>query len=62
MKAIRYYKKSNKVCLYVGFVTTFQGIGITLSFDNPMTVHDYILFEVLFLWFKFWVTYDYESE
>jgi hypothetical protein len=44
------------VCAFL--CNKFQGLGIILNTDNPLIGNKKrILFEISFLWFKFWVTY-----
>jgi hypothetical protein len=37
---------------YAGFSKKFQGLGLMISTDHPMTYHEYILIEMRILWFK----------
>jgi hypothetical protein len=43
---------------FFGILKRFQGIGFIISTDNPITINEYFLFEIRFLWFKFWLTID----
>jgi hypothetical protein len=49
--------KKGKHQYFFGILRRFQGLGFILSTDNPITTNDYFLFEVRFLWVKFWYIY-----
>jgi hypothetical protein len=50
--------KKGKHQYFFGILKRFQGLGFVLSTDNPITINDYFLFEVRFLWLKFWYCYE----
>ena len=52
------YKKYKKNTFYAGFLKKFQGFGIMLSLDNPISLNDYFIFEIRLLWFKCWFVHD----
>lgn len=51
--------KKGKHQYFFGILKKFQGLGFILSTDNSMVINDYFLFEVRFLWLKFWYSYDF---
>jgi|688.fasta_scaffold122299_5 hypothetical protein len=57
MEKIRKYNK-NRIKHYVGITKNFQGFGFIMSTANPYWINKYFLFEIRFLWFKTWITYD----
>jgi len=50
--------RKNKWQYFFGITKRFQGLGFVVSTENPIAINDYFLFEVRFLWLKFWVTYE----
>jgi len=51
-------QKNIKYSYFFGILKRFQGIGFIISTDNPITMNEYFLFEIRFLWLKFWLTID----
>lgn len=50
-------RRSENHCYHFSISSTFHGLGFILSTANPITTNDFFLFEVRFLWIKFWYTY-----
>jgi hypothetical protein len=50
--------RKNRHQYFFGILNRFQGLGFIISTDNPITINDYFLFEVRFLWLKFWYCYE----
>jgi len=63
MRKIFWYRTSqrDRYSWYIGLLKKFQGFGIMISDDNPITYSRYFLFEIRFLWLKCWFTYYYKS-
>jgi len=49
---MQYYFRNQKLTFFIGILKRFQGLGISISFDNPITITEYVLFEIRILWFK----------
>jgi len=46
--------KDKKLCLCFWLSWKFQGIGLLISFDNPIVYDDYLLVDFRFLFVKIW--------
>lgn len=47
-----------RLSYFAGWIKTFQGLGFSISFDNPTwEVRKTIEIEILFLYFKAWLIY-----
>ena len=54
MSITKRFIKEN-IAIFVSVLNKFQGFGIMFSFDNPISDRDYFLFEIRFLYFKFYL-------
>jgi hypothetical protein len=44
---------------FFGILKDFQGIGFLIKLDNPPIMNkEYVVIEFLFLWVKFWYSYE----
>lgn len=58
---MHYYKKTESIVFYIGLLKRFQGLGFTISFDNPITYNEYVLIEIQILWFKCYLIIEREK-
>lgn len=52
------HSRNNKHQYFFGILKKFQGVGFIISTDNAITVNEFLLIEVRFIWLRFWYTYE----